>query len=178
LRHLLLRGRPPLKKALQIASQLADALAKAHEVGIVHRDLKPENVMVSSDGHVKIVDFGLAKLAQPAATIGSPGPAATSTTSTVSSRGMLLGTVGYMSPEQASGEEADFRADQFAFGAIVYELATGTRAFQRSTGVETLSMIISGEPERVLALNPALPLPMVWTIERCLSKDPADRYIS
>jgi Tol biopolymer transport system component len=175
LRHLLVRGRPALKKALQIAGQLADGLAKAHESGIVHRDLKPENVMVSGDGHVKIVDFGLAKLAEPAGVIGPRGHAPASTLST---RGMLLGTIGYMSPEQASGEEADFRADQFAFGAILYELVTGARAFQRQTGVETLSMIITTEPERVLALNPTVPQPIVWTIERCLSKDPSDRYIS
>jgi Tol biopolymer transport system component len=175
LRHMLLRGRPTLKKALHLASQLADALAKAHEVGIVHRDLKPDNVMVSGDGHVKIVDFGLAKLAEPAVGGGPRLPAATTT---VSARGLLLGTVGYMSPEQASGEETDFRADQFAFGAILYELATGARAFQRETTAETLALIISGEPERPLALNPSLPLPLVWTIERCLSKDPADRYAS
>src|SRR5262245_42234948 len=174
LRHLMVRGRPTLKKALQIASQLADALAKAHEVGIVHRDLKPENVMVSGDGHVKIVDFGLAKLAEPAA-FGSLGRAQTSTLST---RELLLGTIGYMSPEQASGLETDFRTDQFAFGAILYELVTGVRAFHKPTGVETLSMIISGEPERALTINPTLPLPIVWLIDRCLSKDPADRYAS
>jgi eukaryotic-like serine/threonine-protein kinase len=156
LSHLLLRGRPALKKALQITSQLADALAKAHEVGIVHRDLKPDNVMVSGDGDVKIVDFGLAKLAGPATAVGALASAATITLSTP---GILLGTVGYMSPEQASGQEADFRADQFAFGAILYELVTGARAFQRATTVETLSLIINGEPERPLTLNPALPLP-------------------
>jgi WD40 repeat protein len=174
LRLLMVRGRPPLKKALQIASQLADALAKAHEVGIVHRDLKPENVMVSGDGHVKIVDFGLAKLAEPA-TFGSSGHAPTSTLST---RELLLGTIGYMSPEQASGLETDFRTDQFAFGAILYELVTGARAFHKPTGVETLSMIISGEPERALTINPTLPLPVAWLIDRCLSKDPVDRYAS
>ncbi|CAN5635956.1 hypothetical protein BH24ACI4_BH24ACI4_31050 [soil metagenome] len=176
LRHMLRRGRPPLKKALRIATQIADALAKAHEGGIVHRDLKPENVMVSSDGHVKIVDFGLAKLAEPSAALGSQ--AGEGTVSERSLHGMLIGTVGYMSPEQASGEAADFRADQFAFGAILYELTTGVRAFDRATGVETLSMIIGGEPERPLTVNPSIPLPVVWTIERCLSKDPADRYAS
>ena len=90
----------------------------------------------------------------------------------------MFGTVGYMSPEQASGGSADFRADQFAFGAILYEMATGSRAFHKDTGAETLSMIIRGEPERPLDLNPSLPLPLVWIIERCLSKDPADRYVS
>ena len=175
LRDLLRRGRPRLKKALQIATQLADALAKAHEAGIVHCDLKPENVMLTGEGHVKIVDFGLAMLAGPE-TIGSHAPDRTATDQ--STQRMLLGTVGYMSPEQASGETADFRADHFAFGAILYELATGVRAFHQPTSVETLSMIIRGEPERPLAVNPALPSPVVWTIERCLSKDPADRYAS
>ena len=90
----------------------------------------------------------------------------------------MFGTVGYMSPEQASGRVADFRADQFAFGAILYEMATGSRAFHKDTGAETLSMIIRGEPERPLDLNPSLPLPLVWIIDRCLSKDPAERYAS
>jgi Tol biopolymer transport system component/predicted Ser/Thr protein kinase len=175
LRHLLQRGRPRLKKALQIATQLADALAKAHEAGIVHRDLKPENVMLTGEGHVKIVDFGLARLAEPAAA-GSHASDRTATDR--STERMLLGTVGYMSPEQAAGEIADFRADHFAFGAILYELATGARAFHLPTSVETLSMIIRGEPERPLAVNPALPSPVAWTIERCLSKNPADRYAS
>ncbi len=173
LRQLLGRGRLPLKKTLQIASQLADALAKAHEAGIVHCDLKPENVMLTGEGHVKIVDFGLAKLTEPAAI-----PPADRTTGDRTTERMVFGTVGYMSPEQASGESADYRADQFAFGAILYEMATGSRAFQKDTSAETLAMIIRGDPERPLDLNPSLPLPLVWTIERCLSKDPADRYTS
>ena len=174
LRQLLGRGRPLLRKTLAIASQLADALAKAHDAGIAHCDLKPENVMLTGEGHVKIVDFGLAKLSEPdAAAPGIDRAAGDRTTER-----LVFGTVGYMSPEQASGGAADFRADQFAFGAILYEMATGSRAFHRNTGVETLSMIIRDEPERPLALNPSLPPPLVWTIDRCLSKDPADRYIS
>jgi Tol biopolymer transport system component len=176
LRVVLGGGRPSLKKALRIASQLADALAKAHEVGIVHRDLKPENVMLTREGHVKIVDFGLAKLSEPVA-IGSAAPVAAATGDRSTGR-WVLGTLGYMSPEQATGEPADFRSDQFAFGAILYEIVTGTRAFQQPTSAETLSMIIRNEPTRALELNPALPLPLVWIIERCLSKDPADRYAS
>jgi hypothetical protein len=173
LRTLFRRGRPPLERALQIASQLADALASAHEVGIVHRDLKPENVMLTRDGHVKIVDFGLAKLAEPL-----PAASSDAATLTGSTPGALVGTVGYMSPEQASGNTADFRSDQFALGAILYELVTGVRAFHRATGVETLSMIITAEPAAATALNPALPAPVAWTIERCLAKDPSHRYAS
>jgi serine/threonine protein kinase len=173
LRQLLGRGRPTLKKTLQIAGQLADALANAHEAGIVHCDLKPENVMLAAEGHVKIVDFGLAKLTDPAPIGAAAGPTGDRTTER-----MVFGTVGYMSPEQASGGTSDFRADQFAFGAMLYEMATGSRAFHKETAAETLSMIIRGEPERPLDLNPSLPLPLVWLIERCLSKDPADRYAS
>src|SRR5688572_5611188 len=148
LRQLLGRGRAPLKKTLHIASQMADALAKAHEAGIVHCDLKPENAMVTGEGHVKIVDFGLAKLTDPAAPSDRDGPDGDRTTER-----LVFGTVGYMSPEQASGRAADFRADQFAFGAILYEMTTGNRAFHKDTGAETLSMIIRGEPERPLDLN-------------------------
>src|SRR6266702_1070160 len=122
LRDMLTGGPIPLQKAIAIAAQTADGLAKAHEAGVVHRDLKPENLMVSRDGFVKILDFGLAKLAASCADELSQ----TATRDGFQTRsGLVLGTIGYMSPEQASGQQLDFRSDQFSFGLVVYEMATG-----------------------------------------------------
>ncbi|HVE66244.1 MAG TPA: protein kinase, partial [Thermoanaerobaculia bacterium] len=175
-RELLVDGPIPTKKMLSIAAQTADGLARAHAAGIVHRDLKPENLMVTKEGFVKILDFGLAKLVAPIedggselATMGAPPG---------TQPGVVLGTVGYMSPEQASGAAADFRSDQFAFGAILYEMATGKRAFSRGTAVETLSAIIRDEPEPIARLNPTAPAPLRWIVESCLQKDPDERYAS
>jgi len=175
LRELVGAGPLPARKTLDLAAQLADGLAKAHGAGIVHRDLKPENVMVSKDGFVKILDFGLAKLIAPLAeshselqTAAAPDTAA----------GAVLGTVGYMSPEQASGRAVDFRTDQFALGAILYEMVTGKRPFQRATGAETLAAIIREDPEDAARLNPRAPAPLRWIIDRCLEKDPEDRFAS
>jgi len=134
------------RKILDIAVQIADGLAKAHAAGIVHRDLKPENVMISKDGFVKILDFGLAKLVEDAS--GGSSEQVTSAP-TATREGMVMGTVGYMSPEQASGLPVDFRSDQFSFGAILYEITTGRRAFQRNTAAETLTAVIREEPEPI-----------------------------
>src|SRR5207245_4386299 len=137
LRDLVLAGPLPVRRLLSIAAQVADGLAKAHGAGIVHRDLKPENLMVTKDGFVKILDFGLAKLVPSGfeQAEGTHLPTVTRGTEP----GTVLGTVGYMSPEQASGEPTDFRSDQFSLGAILYEMAAGKRAFQRSKPVQTLS---------------------------------------
>ena len=162
------------KRALQVAAPIADGLAKAHEAGIVHRDLKPENLMVSHDGFAKILDFGLAKL------VSDPDARASllTMTETGTRPGSVMGTVGYMSPEQASGTTADSRSDQFSFGLVLYEMLTGQRAFTRPTAAETLSAIIRDDPPPVGQLNPAVPVPVRWIVERCLAKNPAERYAS
>jgi serine/threonine protein kinase/Tol biopolymer transport system component len=174
-RDLLASGPLSIKRALSIGAQAADGLAKAHAAGIVHRDLKPENIMVSSDGFVKILDFGLAKLAAEGP--GGRTDALTFAGSQTAS-GVILGTVGYMSPEQASAAPLDFRSDQFSLGAILYEMATDRRAFTRATVVDTLSAILHEEPQPLASIRPDSPLPFRWLIERCLSKEPDDRYAS
>jgi len=174
LRDILEPGRPLLtKRALQLAAQAADGLATAHEAGIVHRDLKPENVMVTNDGRVKILDFGLAKLVTPTVEVDSDAPTRGDTTP-----GVVLGTAGYMSPEQALGRAVDFRSDQFACGAILYEMATGRRAFERESRVQTLAAIIEQQPEPIGSLNPICPPPFRWIVERCLAKEAPNRFRS
>ncbi len=176
LRSALLQGALPVRRLLQVGTQVAEGLAKAHTAGIVHRDLKPENVMVTEDGLVKILDFGLAKLTQP-----GPGGAEATHAPTVSGQtdaGVVLGTVGYMSPEQATGGPVDFRSDQFSFGSILYEMATGRRAFQRASPPQTLTAIIQEESESIAVQSPGFPASVRWIIERCLAKEPRNRYAS
>jgi len=165
----------PLRRAIGIAAQVAEGLAKAHAAGIVHRDLKPENLMVSKDGYVKILDFGLAKLTEPEASGHSVMP---TLAGTQTDAGTILGTVGYMSPEQASGLPLDFRSDQFSFGSILYEVLSGKKPFARDTGAETMSAIIRAEPEPLGNLRGDVPPPLRWIVERCLAKDPEERYAS
>jgi len=157
-----------------IGAQIAEGLARAHAAGIVHRDLKPDNVMLTSDGLVKILDFGLAKLAPPAA----DAAASLATHSADTRAGVLLGTVGYMSPEQAAGGTVDFRSDQFALGVILYELATGMRAFKRDSTPQTLTAIIEDDLDPVQSRNPRVPQQLARIIMRALAKKPADRYES
>jgi predicted Ser/Thr protein kinase len=157
-----------IRKLLDIGLQIADGLSAAHSAGIVHRDLKPDNILITKDGRIKILDFGLAKQ-QTAAE--SP----VTNTVTITEAGMVVGTVDYMSPEQARGQELDHRSDQFSFGLILYELATGKRPFRRETAAETMAAIIRDQPDPLPATVPA---PVRWTIERCLGKDPDHRYDS
>jgi serine/threonine protein kinase/Tol biopolymer transport system component len=156
------------KQLLELAIQLARGLAKAHEAGIVHRDLKPGNLMVTSDGLLKILDFGLAKRTPRAADLRSG----------VTREGMVLGTVQYMSPEQAAARPLDHRSDQFSFGAILYEMATGRRAFERETAPQTLAAIIEDEPEPIRDVGAEIPAGLSAIVDRCLAKDPARRYAS
>jgi predicted ATPase len=174
LRQLLVAGSLPIRKAIEIAAQIAEGLAKAHEAGIAHRDLKPENLMVTRDGFVKILDFGLAKVASLAGDQLETG----TLSSWQTQPGIVIGTVQYMSPEQASGAPLDFRSDQFSFGLVLYEMVTGKRAFPRNTAAETLVAIMREQAEPIAVQNPDVPAPLCWAIERCLAKDPDKRYVS
>jgi tetratricopeptide (TPR) repeat protein len=173
----------PVRRLLDIGAQVAEGLAKAHGAGIVHRDLKPENIMVTSDGFVKVLDFGLAKLraegpGEKEQGFDSAAPTWPESPSPQTAVGAVLGTAGYMSPEQARGRPVDYRSDQFTLGAILYEMATGRQAFRRETPVQTIAAIIEDPPEPLASLSPGLPAPVRWLIERCLAKDPAERYAS
>jgi len=162
----------PTRDVLDIAVQTATGLAVAHESGIVHRDLKPKNVMVRKDGFAKILDFGLSKLAP-----GFPTSALDGTTA-ATERGVLLGTIDYMSPEQASGLPTDFRSDQFSFGSLLYEMITGKRPFHRETGSQTLAAIIEDEAKPIASLNPGVPAALEAVVYRCMAKKPERRYAS
>lgn len=174
LRNLLVEGALRLGQLLDLAVQIADALAAAHNRGIVHRDLKPENIMISREGRVKILDFGLARVEH--AIVGQPTGAETA--GRVTQAGAIVGTIAYMSPEQAGGAAVDFRSDHFSFGAVLCEMASGTHPFRRATTAETLAAILVADPTPIGRLAPELPAPLQWIVTRCLARNTEDRYPS
>jgi serine/threonine protein kinase len=176
LRERLRGGALPVGKAVDIAVQMAHALAAAHEKGIVHRDLKPENVFVTRGGHVKILDFGLAKLVERAPALA--GTADASTFAGATGAGLVLGTVGYMAPEQARGLAADHRADIFALGCVLYEMLAGRRAFAGDTAADTVTALLSRDPPPLSGFGSGTPAGLQGIVRRSLEKRPADRFSS
>jgi Tol biopolymer transport system component len=176
LRDVMASGALPLRKSVDYALQTAQGLAAAHAKGITHRDLKPENLFVTADGHVKILDFGLAKLG-PVAAADTSGET-TSMQVAKTDPGAVMGTVGYLSPEQAQARPIDQRSDIFSFGAVLYEMTTGRRAFQRSTSIDTLHSIVHDELPPIETVRADVPNELSWVVSKCLAKEPDERYQS
>ncbi|HEY8054545.1 MAG TPA: protein kinase [Terriglobales bacterium] len=170
LRRKLAQGSLPLAEVRRLGAAIAAALTAAHAAGIVHRDLKPENIMLAADGRIKVLDFGIARR------LASAGPDLDATSLTQA--GTLVGTPGYMSPEQVRGEAVGARSDQFAFGAVLYEMATGQRAFAGASLADRQAAVLLQHPEPLTRVNPQAPAPLQWLVERCLAKPAAERFAS
>src|ERR1700683_3797685 len=166
------------RRAVEYAAQIAQGLASAHDKGIVHRDLKPENVFVTYDGRLKILDFGLAKLAKLHAATDNSATLTLDDAQQETTPGVVLGTVGYMSPEQVRGEPADARSDIFALGTILYEMLSGQRAFRWDTSAETMTAILKEEPAELSLTGKPISPALERIVRRCLEKKPLQRFQS
>jgi serine/threonine protein kinase len=166
------RGPLPVRKVIDYGVQIANGLAAAHEKGIVHRDLKPENLFITNDGRIKILDFGLATMVQPDESESDRAP----TLMLHTKPGLVMGTAGYMAPEQVRGKKADARSDIFAFSAILQEMVTGERTFQKPTSAETLTAILNEDAPPITELAPTTPLGLQRIVQRGLEKNPEQRF--
>ena len=176
LRKAIPEGRLSARKSIELGIQIAEGLAKAHERGVVHRDLKPDNVILSEDGYAKIIDFGLAKLLEPLTQPGSHPSDSDEATWVKTREGMVIGTVAYMSPEQARGGSVDHRSDVFSFGALLYEMLSGKAAFRRASVFDTLAAVIKESPPPLSLMGSETPPDIPRILKKCLAKDPAERY--
>ncbi|MEK6325273.1 MAG: protein kinase, partial [Acidobacteriota bacterium] len=176
LREQMNHGAIASRKAIEYATQIASGLAAAHAKAIVHRDLKPENIFLTADGRVKILDFGLAKLRPQSRALASGSDVQTQ--KALTDPGVVMGTVGYMSPEQVRGHEADHRADIFSFGVILYEMLSGQRAFQGESLAETMTAIVKEEPPDLIEINSKVPPQLDRIVRRCIEKKPERRFQS
>src|SRR5262249_14786562 len=182
LRSHIYREQTAMPKLLKYLQQVAEGLTKAHTNGIVHRDLKPDNIMITRDGYAKILDFGLAKLVERPQQAGASdlNEAATALIAQTSIPGMVMGTLGYMSPEQAQGKtkEIDHRSDIFSFGCVLFEAATGRKAFEGEDILDSLHKIVHAPAPKISEVNPNIPIDLERIVRRCLAKDPDKRYQS